>query len=279
MVEVRTPFGGRRWVSLPFTDHCAVIGESDATGRLIAELIEEARQAGADAVELRGGDGDPGLRSAVAGVHHSLDLHDGAPRLFKRLSSMHQRNIRRAERDGVRVVRGSSAGDLQTFYELHLRTRRRQGVPIQPRRFFELLHRNVIDPGLGFVMTGYVRDRPVASAVFLKWNGVLAYKYGASDERFWQHRPNNLLLWSAIEWASLSGCRTFDFGRTDLEDTGLRAFKDGWGATERQLMHWGTRVGPRRFRPVFERTLAVAITRSHPLLCRAVGELLYRYAA
>ena len=153
-------------------------------------------------------------------------------------------------------------------------------LPIQPRRFFDLLQHRILEAGYGFLLTARLDGVPLASAVFLVWNGVLIYKYGASDERLWQHRANNLVLWSAIKWGCETGCRTFDLGRTDLEDTGLRSFKDGWGATEEPLLHSGS--GPSmgdRTRPMVQRVLSLIIRRSHPWLSRALGELLYKYAA
>jgi lipid II:glycine glycyltransferase (peptidoglycan interpeptide bridge formation enzyme) len=212
-------------------------------------------------------------------VRHSLELASDAGAVHARLSSMHQRNIRKAVRAGVEIARGNAEGDIETFYQLHLRTRRRHGVPIQPRRFFRLLQRRVIEPGHGFVLTASVGGSPIASAVFLAWNGVLMYKYGASDERYWEHRPNNLLLWSAIKWGCENGYRSFDLGRSDLHDPGLRSFKSGWGASEEPLIHSGTALEREHARPIVEWALAAMIRRAHPWVSRALGELLYRYAA
>src|SRR5204862_1950065 len=130
------------------------------------------------------------------------------------ISKMHRRNIRTAERRGVTVHRGSAPADIETFYRLHLMTRRRLGVPVQPRRFFELLGSRVLEEGLGFILSARAGDVPIAAAVFLHWNGELVYKYGASDHRYWEYRPNNLLFWEAIRWARDNGYHTIDFGRT-----------------------------------------------------------------
>src|SRR5438067_6027003 len=108
---------------------------------------------------------------------------------------MLRRNIGVAERLGVTLYQGNSPDDMEVFYRLHLMTRRRLGVPIQPRRFFHLFNSYIIDHHLGFILSAHVDDVPIAAAVFLNWNGVLIYKYGASDHRFWNYRPNNLLFW------------------------------------------------------------------------------------
>src|SRR5207253_6298961 len=92
---------------------------------------------------------------------------------WDRLARNHRRNVRIAERAGVRIVRGVSASEIETFYSLHLRTRRRLGVPVQPRRFFRLLLDTVIGQGPGFVLTSYRRPNPGASAGFGSANGTL----------------------------------------------------------------------------------------------------------
>ncbi len=77
--------------------------------------------------------------------------------------------------------------------------------------------------------------RPVAAAVFLRGRDHLTYKYGASDRAALAMRPNNLLFPEVIRWACEAGCRELDFGRTDLDNDGLREFKRGWGADESPL--------------------------------------------
>ena len=281
LIEAFIQFQGRRWIALPFTDHCAVLGEGAARADLARAIALEARRRGVNGVELRDDLSiAPALTSTAVAVRHTLALSGDAGAVHARLSTMHQRNIRKAQRAGVKIFRGTSDAELELFYRLHLRTRRRHGVPVQPRRFFQLLQRRVIGAGHGFVVGAAVDGAPVAAAVFLTWNGVLTYKYGASDERWWQHRPNNLVLWSAIEWGCQSGHRIFDLGRSDFADQGLRAFKDGWGATEAPLVYSSTAARARAGnRPMIEHALAAVIRHGHPWLSRAVGELLYRYAA
>src|SRR5262249_59613082 len=119
-----------------------------------------------------------------------------------------------------------------------LARRRRQGVPIQPKRFFGLLWDRIIAPGMGSVLVVETpAGDPIAAAVFVAWNGTVVYKFGASDASSWSLRPNHLLFWHAIRTACEQGCRWFDFGRTDLGQEGLRNFKLSWGAAEEPLFY------------------------------------------
>jgi CelD/BcsL family acetyltransferase involved in cellulose biosynthesis len=281
VIEVARPLGRRRWVSLPFTDHCSPLGAGAEVGAdLVAALTEAGRSRALDGIEvrapLRAGDG---VQWTSAHVRHELPLAAGVDRVWAGLNKNHRRNVRIAERAGVRIVRGSAAEDLEVFYRLHLRTRRRLGVPIQPRRFFRLLRERILAPGLGFIVNAYSGEVPVASAVFGSHNGTLIYKYSARDERYAKLDANYLLLWSAIRWGCESGHRAFDLGRSDLDQPLLRGFKDGWGAREDPLSYaWIARAPMKTRTRRLDGALGMVIRNSSPLLCRAVGELFYKYA-
>jgi CelD/BcsL family acetyltransferase involved in cellulose biosynthesis len=265
-----------RLLSLPFTDACPPLVRSEqARRRLAAELALVGE------LELRGPLEGEGLVAHVRGVTHVLDLEDDPESVRRHFRPQMRRNVTRAEREGVVVRRGELRADLvDTFYGLHLRTRQRQGVPVQPRRFFALLWDGLLERGLGTLLLAYSGTTPVAGAVFLSWNGAVTYKFGASDPAYWGLRPNNLLFWEAIREGCGRGDRTLDFGRTELDNHGLREFKSGWGAREEPLVY--TFAGAARHADAHGfvvRALGTAIRHSPTWVCRAVGEAGYRYAA
>ena len=279
MIDVSGPVGGRRWVSLPFTDACPLL--TDGRSDVVPALVDLARSARLDVLELRGPlPAHPAVESYSAFVRHELALSADTKATWERFRKNHRRSVRDAEKAGVQVVRGSSTSDLDIFYTLHLRTRRRLGVPVQPRRFFALLHERIIRRGLGFVLTAYTGSIPVAAAVFTAWNGTVTYKFGARDERFAKLDASHLLFWTAIRWASDEGYHTFDFGRSDVDQTSLRSFKSGWGAREEPLSYSRIARSPRRpSSGRLEKAVSVAIRHSSPWVCRAIGEVLYKYSA
>ena len=104
-------------------------------------------------------------------------------------------------------------------------------IRVPRRRFFSLLWQRLLEPGHGYVLIAEHEGRPAAAAVFLTAGETVVYKYGASDERLWDVRANHVLFHEAIRRSCDEGLRSFDFGRTDFADRGLREFKLGWGAT------------------------------------------------
>jgi CelD/BcsL family acetyltransferase involved in cellulose biosynthesis len=285
VVEVRHLGGGTKWVSLPYTDYCPpLFSAAEEKEQLAAALQRSSRAAGVRRVDIRA----PFVGNLPAGPHahrHVIALSRNPAEVYAGFHrSQVQRNIKRAEREGLTVRLGSSPDDLlDTFYQLHLQTRRRQGVPVQPRRFFRLLWDYTIATGLGSVLVVESDGQPIAAAVFLTWNETVVYKFGASDEGSWKLRPNHLLLWHAIRTACEEGYRWFDFGRTGIGHEGLRNFKLSWGAVEEPVFHETLGAAPEPppdgSEGMATRVLGTVIRHSPPLVCRAVGGALYRYVA
>jgi CelD/BcsL family acetyltransferase involved in cellulose biosynthesis len=276
--RVRSLLTGTRLVAVPFSDACAPVLRREGDERALDLLLDSIRAENADRgthLEIRA----PlnGLPTGGSFYQHELALEADGEALRGNFSTNVRRGITRAQRDQVEVRRRTDSVALDAFYALHLRTRRRQGVPTQPKRFvgrFEAL----FERGLGFVLLAYWGGQPIAGAVFLSFNRILTYKYGASNPAHLDKRPNHAIFSEAIRWGCDNDQRTLDFGRTDLDHEGLRAFKRSWGADERELSY--TRLprddmsGARGVVPGAVKTL---ISRTPAITGRLVGAALYRH--
>jgi CelD/BcsL family acetyltransferase involved in cellulose biosynthesis len=280
LAEVDTPLRRRRWVSLPFTDYCPPLASREDAVTLVSAVDSARTAAGASRLDFHAE--VPGGVPTGTAVRHVLTLNPDADSILAGLGHNHLRNVRKSERSGLVLRHAQSRSDVvDRYYDLHVRTRRRLGVPTQPRRFFAQLWTYVLEPRLGFLLFALDRDRPVAGAVFLTGGKTVVYKYGASEPSSWPLRPNHLIFASALRWACENGFHRFDFGRTDLEDEGLRAFKAGWGAIEEPLVYtsFGRGVRPPAPRPNVRRMGRALIRHAPAAVSRLTGALLYRHAA
>jgi CelD/BcsL family acetyltransferase involved in cellulose biosynthesis len=278
LMEVRDPVRGRRWTALPFTDRCPPLIDDGLVPALAGALRTAAADEGIARLEVRAA--LHGLRAAEVATMQELDLSPGPEALERGFTSATRRNVRKARREGVTVRRAEAEEDLtRTYYGLHLQTRRRLGVPVQPRRFFRAVWEHVLAPGHGHLLLATLDGVDVAGIVLLHAGRTVVYKYGASDVAAWRARPNNVLFAEAIRWSAEAGYVRFDFGRSDFADEGLRAFKRGWGAAELPLVYSSLREGEVAGGDGGGRLLGEVIRRSPPGVCRAIGETLYRYAA
>ena len=271
---------GRRWVAYPFSDYCFPLYRSELDlALLLKSVLQFCEEEKVDPLEIRWSlPQHPQVQARTEAVLHLLKLDSDINRVAASIHPMHRRNIRQAENRGVRVEWGRSRQDLHTFYHLHLETRRRQGVPVQPWKFFERLGKNVLEAGHGFILLAYHEDRCLAGAVFFFYNKTVTYKYGASSQDQLNLRPNNLIFWRAIQWSCENGYTLLDLGKTDHKNYGLRDFKSRWGAEEQALIYSSISSKPILAKTGRLNTIVERLIKKSPLwVCRLSGELLYKH--
>ena len=273
---------GRRLVAVPFSDTCSPLLAANATtgvGEALSRaLVAEAERMGLGLAVHAPLPGVAPEAIMTRFVRHELALGPDLAAIEAGFSkSRVKRNVKKARREGLTVEFSREVDAIDEFYALHLLTRRKLGVPTQPKQFIRRFER-LFDAGLGYVAT--VRDdgAPIAAGVFLCCNGTLTYKYGASNPKALAKRPNNLLHAEAIRWGCEQGYERYDMGRTDLDNEGLRTFKSNWGAEELPLSYTYLRMpAPDEEGGRKEQWSAAVIKHSPVLVGRLAGELLYRH--
>ena len=239
VMEVRSLLTGRRGVCLCFSDYCGALLREPGDFRLLLDgILDLGRMSHWRYVEFRGEELLASEQPARVYAHHLLELSPDEGRMHARLRESTARNIRKAQKEGVAVTICDTMEGVREFYRLHCLTRKRHGVPPQSMGFFEKLHEHVISQGLGFTALASHGATTVAGGVCLHFGANALYKYGASDDSYQHLRANNLVLWEAIKKCARQGFRSFSLGRTDLDNEGLLAFKNGWGGDRKELNYY-----------------------------------------
>jgi CelD/BcsL family acetyltransferase involved in cellulose biosynthesis len=273
---------GRRFVSLPFSDHCEpLVSTSTELDGLLQHMGRYADAGKEKYIEIRPLSWQPGSKSGFAKStayrFHCLDLSKNTSELFRDFhKDCVQRKIRRAEREKLHYEEGNSERLLQKFYDLLMITRRRQCLPPQPISWFRRL---VTAFGEDLKIRVATKDGlPVASILTLAHKKTMVYKYGCSDERFHRFGGMAFLFWHAIQEAKVQGCSQFEMGRSDSANLGLISFKEHWGAAGTELRYWKYPQQPEITTGNWEKSL---LRRLVPLtpdpVLRTVGGLLYRH--
>ncbi|NPV87529.1 MAG: peptidoglycan bridge formation glycyltransferase FemA/FemB family protein [Anaerolineae bacterium] len=280
LAEVNSRITGRRWVSLPFSDHCAPLFESEtALDALTNALIALWRKNNIPKVELRWA--YPSRPEIQATQQHVLHTAQFCKTTEEDMLGQFRRKIRYCIRTtierGVRVEMGTTKDHLQQFYRLQTITRKRHGIPVQPWHYFENLGRNVLEKGLGGVLLAYAGDACIAGEVFLHFQQTVTMKYGASGNiNLTDLHPNHLLDWEVIKWGCTHGYKNFDAGRSAIDNEGLRQYKAKWGYMEQPLIYSYIGSMPKEEGKMID--IINAVIRRSPLwVCRLAGELLYRH--
>ena len=281
-LDVHSFLTGRQLLSLPFTDHCAPLSRSDqALTALLDHLDALNEKQRYKNIEIRWE--LPEHPKVSSYIHYGLfiiDLPADTEEAFYNIQKLTRKYIKNAQASALTVKMGRSPEMMQDFYKLQVFTRKKHGVPVQPRRLFKHINQNLIQQDQGFILLAYKNDICVAGKVVLHWNDTLTLKYGASDEDFQSDYPNYLLTWEAIQWAVKNGYKKVDMGRCEVANKGLRRYKLKWGAKEIPLSYSTYGGVPAS---VSESKLIQAakpiIQHSPSLVCRLAGEILYKHSA
>ncbi len=282
VMEAASAITGNKGIMLPFTDFCPIICRHNDLMQSppFKQLLALGQKRRWKYIEFRGGQHFFGRLPAVATYYtHTLELERKSDlRLTFRNST--RRNIRRAEASGIKVAFLHTKAAVRHYYRLHCRTRQTHGVPPQPWVFFENLWRHVIKSNQGVVAIAWYRGQPIAGAVFLYAGHEVIFKYGASDQNFQRLRPNNLIMWAAMQHFGNGGYRQFSFGRTEENNIGLLQFKRGWRPIECKLPYYRYQIKDGRFLPPGNRylhTLKPVLQRLPVPVLRSIGALVYRH--
>jgi lipid II:glycine glycyltransferase (peptidoglycan interpeptide bridge formation enzyme) len=191
-----------------------------------------------------------------------------------------RRKLGQALKKGLTYEIRTDWDSLQEFYKLHLQTRKKLGVPIQPFSLFRHIYENLFLTGMGFCITVNLNKKVISAGVLFCFNRSTIFKFSASDSLYLNYRPNNLLYWAAIKEAMKRKSDYLDMGRTDASDIGLRNFKIGWGAEEQPLIS-GFFPSPKRPESASflkEKVISPIIRNSPEIVCKTIGQLAYKYS-
>ena len=280
--DINSWLTGRRFVSLPFSDHCDPLiareDELDALLSPVKRLVDGNRKT---YLEIRPWSCEPSscsqLEAGISYCFHRLELHRSTSDLFH---SFHkdcvQRKIRRAEREKLRYEEGSSEGLLRIFYQLFVMTRRRQYLPPQSLSWFRGL---IAAFGEKLkIRVAYKEGLPIASILTLSHKGSMVYKYGCSNAAFNNLGGTALLFWRTIQEAKEQGYEELDFGRSETDNLGLIVFKEHWGASRTRITYWTYPHEPASLPTWWKKRIARRLVSVSPdLALKTVGKLLYRH--
>ncbi len=206
--------------------------ESSATGAGVVARLRELgwrRVAGAEGFAA----GQPAFNFLLPLKGRSEDD------VLRGMNQQWRRNIRKADKAGVEVERGTEA-DLDAFHELYAHTAGRDGFTPRPLSYFRtmLTALGAEDPAGAIDIRLYLARHEgdlVAATIGIRVGGHVWYSYGASSTDKREVRGSNAVQWRMIRDAIAEGADVYDLrGITDTLDAddphlGLVQFKVGTG--------------------------------------------------
>lgn len=230
---------GERLVSLPFSDYCdPLVATVDQWRRLLDRLLAEGLPISTRCLHTEVPIDEGRLAVVKRARWHGIDLSGDLEGLWRGLHGSSRQGVRRAESLGVEVRLAGDESDLRAFYDLHLGVRKRKyRMLAQPFAFFQNLSRHFLESNNGCLMLARRRGQLLAGVLFLEWKDTLYYKFNASCLEGLGVRPNDLLLWRGIEYASDRGLAHLDLGLSDWDQEGLVRYKRKYASREKTISY------------------------------------------
>lgn len=168
-----------------------------------------------------------------------LDLTQSEDDILKNMRKSTRYEVRRIEKTGITVQQGNNTKALDTFWNLHLETVKRQGFTPFPRNNTE--KELTIFGENAQIFSAFVDKKPYSSSIILFDKNAGYYHQGSS---IYSKVPvAHATIWAAIKEAKKRGCQEFNFWGVVAESEtkhpwyGLSKFKRGFGGTEKQYLH------------------------------------------
>jgi hypothetical protein len=164
-----------------------------------------------------------------------IDLTLSEQEIWQGMNRGHKSSINKAKRNGVTVTKvDQNAENFAIFNELYYETMRRNQAA--DRWFFPEDYFANCSTCLGPDRTSmfFARiDGELAAAYFLMHDfSTVYYHFGASDSRFFDLRPSNLLMYETALWAKGKGYKIYHLGGgvSSSPDDNLYRFKAGFSS-------------------------------------------------
>jgi hypothetical protein len=229
------PFG-EKWVALPYQFHSGppIADDSETAATLIRAAIKAARASAARYLEVRTSRfSDVMQAEGLVRLHSGLQVTNLDLRTHQRgmIRRSTRAEVRHAAEGGVTIEHVPAAEGMKAFLGPYLRDMRDLGSPQAGRRFFDALVTEM--PGALHMVLAR-RQGEVIGSLFVLGDRRATFARGSAGTMTpisREHFVGKALMYAAIEAARERGVAIFSMGITWEGNSGLNAYKSGWGGT------------------------------------------------
>lgn len=179
-----------------------------------------------------------GWRSDSTGSY-VVDLRPGREAVWANLKARCRRNIRKAERLGLRIV---PLTDTALYYRMLVDTyRRRETVPTFSERFYQSILERLVPLDLLWAWGVEYQGTIIAAGLFLHDEDQIHYLSGASLSEYRTIPASYLLHWQAMTSAMAAGLSAYDFVGRGIPS--IDQFKEAFNPapTDYWSVNWASR--------------------------------------
>jgi FemAB-related protein (PEP-CTERM system-associated) len=239
LVLIKAPLGCPRLVSLPYCDYGGLLADTSVIAEaLIDKAVDQAKQLHA-ALEIRVPapcivmEQALGFYQSTTKCRMILELRNPSDLLWDSFTTKLRTKVRRTMKNGFDFQMGKEEL-LSDFYHVFSRNMRDLGSPVHSIHWLRSVLVAFDDRArIGVV---YKDSFPVAAGIILSHGNAVTNPWASALREYDKLRPNTLLYWNLLKYASDNGFTFFDFGRS-TPGNGTYDFKRQWGAVPMPL-YW-----------------------------------------
>ena len=167
-----------------------------------------------------------------------VDISGSKEQILANMRRRYREYVSRATRSGLVTRAGLEIEQLREFYDLLLKTSRRQNFALRTFQYYCEVRDKLLRSGRGELLLAYDSGKLVAGILCTYFSKTWYYLYGGFDWDARQAHPNEVLHWHAIQWAKDRGCTEYDLMGSGTRyppqegnlGFGIYTFKKGFGA-------------------------------------------------
>jgi peptidoglycan pentaglycine glycine transferase (the first glycine) len=166
-----------------------------------------------------------------------VDLNRSEEDLLAKMKKGTRYGVRRAAREGVKVVEDNSPGAHDTFWRMHGEMVERKNFWSRPPGYYSTVWRAMEDAGRAHLFFAEHEGDRLAAALFYTFGRKSIYMLGVSTREKPELQSAYLLQWEAMRWAKERGITYYDMWGIPTPDEldeshplyGVYKFKAGFG--------------------------------------------------
>jgi len=151
--------------------------------------------------------------------------------LIKIFDDPRPRNIRRAQKEGIKVSAGNERSSVEFLYKVHVENMQAIGGLNKSWDFFEKLLSDM-PSNMWSVYIGSKDGEPVSALLLFYFNGTVEYFTPVIKSEHRNTQALSLVIFEAMQDAANKKCKNWNWGGTWLSQTGVYDFKKKWGTSD-----------------------------------------------
>jgi lipid II:glycine glycyltransferase (peptidoglycan interpeptide bridge formation enzyme) len=138
-----------------------------------------------------------------------IDLTADHDDILAQMRSGTRANVRLGGRKGITVRKGTE-DDLEIFMKLHEASSQRQGFTTASEAYFAHMWRVFAPIGKAAILISEYEGQAISAILLIGFGKVICAKRFGWSGKQGRRKPNEFLLWKAMEWAKSQGYHWFD---------------------------------------------------------------------